>query len=41
MVRDGRDVRAVPVRGPWCDVGTPADLAAAEKLFTSPAEALS
>lgn len=41
MVRDGRDVRAVPVRGPWCDVGTPADLAAAEKLFTSPAGALS
>jgi NDP-sugar pyrophosphorylase family protein len=33
MVRDGRDVRAVPVRGPWSDVGTPEDLAAAEALF--------
>jgi dTDP-glucose pyrophosphorylase len=33
MVRDGRAVRAVPVRGPWSDVGTPADLAAAETLF--------
>jgi NDP-sugar pyrophosphorylase family protein len=26
MVRDGRVVRAEPVRGLWCDVGTPADL---------------
>ncbi len=33
MVGDGRDVRAVPVRGPWSDVGTPADLAAAQALF--------
>jgi len=33
MVRDGRDVRAVPVRGPWSDVGTPEDLAAAQALF--------
>ena len=33
MVRDGRDVRAVPVRGPWSDVGTPEDLAAAQTLF--------
>jgi NDP-sugar pyrophosphorylase family protein len=36
MVRDGRDVRAVPVRGPWSDVGTPADLAAAQTLFAEP-----
>ena len=33
MVRDGRDVRAVPVRGPWSDVGTAEDLAAAQTLF--------
>lgn len=33
MVRDGRDVRALPVRGPWSDVGTPDDLAAAQTLF--------
>jgi dTDP-glucose pyrophosphorylase len=33
MVRDRRAVRAVPVRGPWSDVGTPADLAAAQTLF--------
>ncbi len=33
MVRDGCDVRAVPVRGPWSDVGTAADLAAAQALF--------
>ncbi|MGD9762739.1 MAG: NDP-sugar synthase [Candidatus Binatia bacterium] len=33
MIRDGRDVRAVPVRGPWSDVGTPEDLTAAEGLF--------
>ena len=36
MVRDGRDVRAVPVRGPWSDVGTPEDLAAAQTLFAEP-----
>ena len=35
MVDDGRDVRGVPLRGAWCDVGTPADLAAAEALFAS------
>lgn len=35
MVRDQRSVRAVPVRGPWSDVGTPEDLAAAHRLFTS------
>jgi NDP-sugar pyrophosphorylase family protein len=33
MVRDGRVVRAVPVRGGWSDIGTPADLAAAQTLF--------
>ena len=37
MVRDGRDVRALPVRGPWSDVGTPEDLAAAQTLFAEPA----
>lgn len=36
MVRDGRDVRALPVRGPWSDVGTPEDLAAAQTLFAEP-----
>jgi NDP-sugar pyrophosphorylase family protein len=38
MVRDGCDVRAVPVRGPWLDVGTPEDLAAAQTLFAAPRE---
>jgi dTDP-glucose pyrophosphorylase len=33
MVCDGCEVRAVPVCGPWSDVGTPADLAAAQSLF--------
>lgn len=33
MVRDGRAVRAVPVRGFWSDVGTPDDLAAAQAHF--------
>lgn len=36
MVRDGRAVRAVPVRGPWSDVGTPEDLTAAQTLFAEP-----
>lgn len=36
MVRDGRSVRAVAVRGPWSDVGTPEDLAAAQTLFAEP-----
>lgn len=35
MVRDGRQVRAVPVCGPWSDVGTPEDLAAAQHLFSA------
>jgi len=39
MVRDGCSVRAVPVRGPWSDVGTPDDLAAAQALFATPARA--
>lgn len=33
MVCDGCEVRAVPVRGPWSDVGTAEDLAAAQALF--------
>ncbi|MDX2167148.1 MAG: sugar phosphate nucleotidyltransferase [Deltaproteobacteria bacterium] len=37
MVRDGRHVTAVPVRGPWSDVGTPDDLAAAQALFAGAA----
>jgi dTDP-glucose pyrophosphorylase len=36
MVVDGRRVRAMPVRGPWCDVGTPQDLAAAQTQFAPP-----
>jgi NDP-sugar pyrophosphorylase family protein len=35
MVRDGRTVRALPVRGYWSDVGTPADLAAAERQIAA------
>ncbi|MGH7785453.1 MAG: nucleotidyltransferase family protein [Candidatus Binatia bacterium] len=33
MIADGQEVRALPVRGPWSDVATAADLAAAERLF--------
>jgi NDP-sugar pyrophosphorylase family protein len=33
MIEDGRDIRALPVRGFWSDVGTPADLARAEQCF--------
>lgn len=33
MVRDGRRVYALPTRGPWLDVGTPEDLAVAQRLF--------
>lgn len=33
MVQDGCDVRAVPIRGFWSDVGTPEDLATAEREF--------
>jgi dTDP-glucose pyrophosphorylase len=36
MVRDGCDVRAVAVPGPWSDVGTAADLAAAQAVFAEP-----
>jgi dTDP-glucose pyrophosphorylase len=36
MVRDGCNVRAVPVRGFWSDVGTPADLERARIEFPSP-----
>jgi NDP-sugar pyrophosphorylase family protein len=38
MVRERCDVRAVPVRGPWSDIGTRDDLAAAQALFASPTE---
>ena len=33
MIRDGRAVRALPVRGAWADIGTPEDLAAVQHLF--------
>lgn len=33
MVQDGCDVRASPIRGFWSDVGTPEDLADAERTF--------
>jgi len=33
MVDDGGLVRALPVRGFWSDLGTPEDLAAAERIF--------
>jgi len=36
MVADGLAVRAYPVRGYWTDLGTPEDLAAAERAFPSP-----
>lgn len=35
MVRDGRNVRAQPIRGFWSDVGTPADLARAEQWLSA------
>ncbi len=36
MIADGREVRAVDVRGFWSDVGTPEDLESARKLFKPP-----
>jgi len=33
MVDDGRDVRAIDVRGFWSDIGTPEDLAIARRTF--------
>jgi NDP-sugar pyrophosphorylase family protein len=33
MINDGRDVRAIDMRGFWSDVGTPADLEIARKRF--------
>lgn len=33
MIADGRVVRARPIRGFWSDLGTPADLAAAERTY--------
>ena len=38
MIEDGREVRAVDVRGFWSDVGTPEDLASARRLFRPPHE---
>jgi NDP-sugar pyrophosphorylase family protein len=38
MIEDGREVRAVDVRGFWSDVGTPEDLESARKLFRPPHE---
>jgi len=35
MVADGLAVRACPVCGYWSDLGTPEDLAAAERAFTA------
>jgi dTDP-glucose pyrophosphorylase len=35
MIADGRVVRACPVRGFWSDLGTPEDLAAAERALGS------
>jgi NDP-sugar pyrophosphorylase family protein len=36
MIEEGREVRAVDVRGFWSDVGTPEDLESARKLFKPP-----
>jgi UDP-N-acetylglucosamine diphosphorylase / glucose-1-phosphate thymidylyltransferase / UDP-N-acetylgalactosamine diphosphorylase / glucosamine-1-phosphate N-acetyltransferase / galactosamine-1-phosphate N-acetyltransferase len=38
MIADGRSVRALPVRGFWSDLGTPDDLAAAERRYRAPVE---
>lgn len=38
MIDDGRAVRALPVRGFWSDVGTPADLDAARRSFPVPSD---
>ncbi|MCL4232657.1 MAG: nucleotidyltransferase family protein [Dehalococcoidia bacterium] len=35
LVASGANVRAVPVEGPWFDVGTPDDLAAARTAFAN------
>lgn len=35
MIADRRDVRALPVDGFWSDLGTPEDLAAAERTYRS------
>ncbi len=35
LVASGAAVRAVPVEGPWFDIGTPDDLAAARAAFTN------
>jgi len=36
MIKDGRDVRALDVRGFWSDIGTPEDLESARQLFRPP-----
>ncbi len=33
MIAEGRNVRAHPIQGFWSDLGTPADLAAAESAL--------
>jgi NDP-sugar pyrophosphorylase family protein len=38
MIADRRHVRAVPVRGFWSDVGTPADLDSAERHLSAAAD---
>jgi dTDP-glucose pyrophosphorylase len=34
LVQEGQRIRAVPVEGPWFDIGTPASLEAARRAFT-------
>ncbi len=41
MIADGHVVRACPVRGFWSDLGTPEDLAVAERLLGNRAEPVS
>ncbi len=36
MIAEGHDLRALPVRGYWSDLGTPEDLYAAERDFRDP-----
>jgi dTDP-glucose pyrophosphorylase len=35
MIEDGREVRAIPVRGVWRDLASPRDLAAAERALAA------
>lgn len=41
MIHDGQSVRAHPLRGFWSDLGTPADLAVAERTFGQRADEVS